>query len=115
MHAAHFLSLQYLCHRSFVSNPQQVYLLSSVLGSFTCPFAVLPSSSKMFCKATLVTVALALLASASPLTEQRSEPIAIPLAKRSSLTKEDGTFNHDKAVLHAVRIQKSVSPSTYAR
>lgn len=106
MHAARFLSLQYLLLQEFVSNPQQAHLLSSVLGSFTCLQAVLPSSSKMFCKATLVTVALALLASAGPLVEQRSEPISIPLAKRSSLTKEDGTFNHDKAVLHNVKIQK---------
>ena len=60
----------------------------------------------MFCKATLVTVALALLASATPIVEQRAEPIAIPLSNRSSLTKEDGTFNHEKAVLHAVKIQK---------
>ncbi|CAL1703550.1 unnamed protein product [Somion occarium] len=59
----------------------------------------------MFCKTYLFTVVLALFASASPLAEQRGEPIRIPLKKRSSLTNEDGTFNADKAILHNVKTQ----------
>ncbi|KAI0759837.1 acid protease [Trametes elegans] len=50
----------------------------------------------MFCKATLISVALALIAAASPV-EQGG--ISIPLTKRSTLTNQDGTFNHDKAIL----------------
>ncbi|KAF7797804.1 hypothetical protein EIP86_009009 [Pleurotus ostreatoroseus] len=55
----------------------------------------------MFCKATLVTAALALMAAASPLA--RDDGIVIPLAKRGSLTNADGTFNHEKAVLHNIK------------
>ncbi|KAH8102946.1 acid protease [Cristinia sonorae] len=55
----------------------------------------------MFCKATLVTVALALVASASPII--RDQGIRIALPKRSSLTKPDGTFDHDTAVIQTFR------------
>ncbi|EIW62808.1 acid protease [Trametes versicolor FP-101664 SS1] len=54
----------------------------------------------MFCKASLVTVALALIAAASPL---KDAGISIPLAKRSSLTNPDGTFNHEKAILSTIQ------------
>ncbi|OJT11687.1 Aspartic protease [Trametes pubescens] len=54
----------------------------------------------MFCKASLVTVALALIAAASPLQDAG---ISIPLAKRSSLTNADGTFNHEKAILSTIQ------------
>ncbi|KAI0368282.1 acid protease [Pilatotrama ljubarskyi] len=54
----------------------------------------------MFCKASLITVALALIAAASPVQEKSG--IRIPLAKRSSLTNEDGTFNHEKAIISTV-------------
>ena len=62
----------------------------------------------MFCKASLFTVALAFIASTPALSEPiRVKPgIPIGLQKRSSLTNADGTFNHEKAVLHAVKIQK---------
>lgn len=60
----------------------------------------------MFCKASLVTVALALMASATPVAQP--EGIKIPIAKRASLTKADGTFDHEKAVLHNIAIHKSV-------
>jgi len=55
----------------------------------------------MFCKATLFSVALAVLAAATPV-EQEAKGIIIPLAKRSSLTRADGTFNHEKAILQTV-------------
>lgn len=49
----------------------------------------------MFCKTSLVAVALALLASANPII--RENGVTIPLRKRASLTKADGTFDHEKA------------------
>ncbi|OJT10594.1 Aspartic protease [Trametes pubescens] len=54
----------------------------------------------MFCKASLVTVALALMAVASPLQDTG---VAVPFAKRSSLTNADGTFNHEKAILSTIQ------------
>lgn len=60
----------------------------------------------MFCKASLVTVALALLASATPIAQPEAEGIRIPLGKRSSLTKADGTFDHEKAILHNIAVHK---------
>ncbi|KAI0633574.1 acid protease [Trametes polyzona] len=56
----------------------------------------------MFCKASLITVALALIASASPIQESG---ISVPLTKRSSLTNADGTFNRDKAIISTVNTQ----------
>lgn len=58
----------------------------------------------MFCKATLLTVALALMASASPVTTKTG--IRITIEKRSSLTNADGTFNHDKAIIQTVKTLK---------
>lgn len=58
----------------------------------------------MFCKATLVSVALALLASANPIV--KAPGISIPLGERSSLTRADGSFDHEKAVLHNIKIHK---------
>jgi cathepsin D len=55
----------------------------------------------MFCKASLITVALALIASASPIAEETG--VRIPLSKRGTLTNADGTFNYEKAVLHSAR------------
>ncbi|KAF8509471.1 acid protease [Hysterangium stoloniferum] len=55
----------------------------------------------MFYKAAPFTVALALLAAAHP-AERKVQGVSIPLAKRSSLTREDGTFNHEKAILQTV-------------
>lgn len=62
----------------------------------------------MFCKASILTVALALLASASPIVEDTG--IRIPLEKRGTLTREDGTFNHEKALLHNIKTHKYASP-----
>lgn len=59
----------------------------------------------MLYKAPLLTVTFALMAAASPATRAG---IRIPLQKRSSLTKADGTFDHDKAVLQLTRVQKYV-------
>lgn len=58
----------------------------------------------MFCKASLLTVALALLASASPVVHDSG--LRIPLEKRGTLTKFDGTFDHEKALLHSVKTHK---------
>ncbi|KAI0692346.1 protease [Cerioporus squamosus] len=57
----------------------------------------------MFCKATLVTVALALIASASPIVVPSKSGVRIPIKKRGSLTNDDGTFNYDKVAHHIVR------------
>lgn len=62
----------------------------------------------MFCKATLITVALALIASASPIVVPTKSGIRVPLKKRGSLTNDDGTFNYDKVVRHIVRQKKCV-------
>ena len=58
----------------------------------------------MFCKASLFTVALALLASASPVVKEGG--IRIDLPKRSSLTRADGVFDHDKAIIASHRTIK---------
>ena len=65
----------------------------------------------MFCKATLVTVALALIAAATPIAHDETG-VRIPLAKRGSLTKADGTFDHEKAILHNVKTHKYVHQSS---
>ncbi|KAI8996510.1 acid protease [Trametes punicea] len=61
----------------------------------------------MFCKATLLTLALALLASATPVANEQfvAPGIRIPLHKRGSLKNEDGTFNHEKAVREIVKLK----------
>ena len=62
----------------------------------------------MFCKASLITVALALMASAAPSTAPTKKGITIPLQKRSSVTNADGTFNPDKALVQTVKTIKWV-------
>ncbi|OSD07013.1 acid protease [Trametes coccinea BRFM310] len=57
----------------------------------------------MFCKASLITVALALIAAASPIEERSPAGIHIPLAKRGSLTNADGTFNREKAIISTAK------------
>ena len=61
----------------------------------------------MFCKATLLTVALALMASATPIAPKKG--IAVPIQKRTSLKNSDGTFNADKALIESVKTAKCVS------
>lgn len=61
----------------------------------------------MFCKASLLTVALALVASANPIVKDTG--ITVPLRKRSSLTKSDGTFDHEKAIVQTAKTVKYVS------
>ncbi|KAH8101206.1 acid protease [Cristinia sonorae] len=56
----------------------------------------------MFCKATLLTVALALAASATPVARE-DEGVRIPLSKRVSLTKSDGSFDYDKALIQTYK------------
>ncbi|KAH9858927.1 acid protease [Lenzites betulinus] len=56
----------------------------------------------MFCKVSLVAVALALIAAASPTPDGG---ISIPFVKRNSLTNADGTFNHEKAILATIQTQ----------
>lgn len=65
----------------------------------------------MFCKATLVAAALALIASASPIVQETG--VGIPLQKRSSLTNADKTFNREKAIRHTVKIAKYVPTPFY--
>ena len=60
----------------------------------------------MFCKASLVTVALALMAAATPIATESG--INIELGKRATLTKADGTFDHEAAILHNIKTHKYV-------
>lgn len=58
----------------------------------------------MFCKASLLTVAVALVASATPIVQEQG--IRIDLPKRASLTKANGVFDHDRfLVSHAKTIK----------
>ncbi|KAL1950396.1 hypothetical protein VTO73DRAFT_5520 [Trametes versicolor] len=62
----------------------------------------------MFCKTTLITVALALLSSATPITHDDTlssvtNGIHVPLQKRGSLKTADGVFDYERAVRHLVR------------
>lgn len=67
----------------------------------------------MFCKASLITVALALLATATPVTYKQG--IRVPITKRSSLTRADGTFDYDQAAIQNVRTLKYVIIFTFLR
>ena len=58
----------------------------------------------MFSKASLVTLTLALMAAAGPIAQDTG--IRVPLGKRSSLTRPDGTFDSDKAALEHIRVHK---------
>lgn len=60
----------------------------------------------MFCKATLFSVALALIASASPIAQPNG--VRVALQKRGSLKNEDGTFNAEKVARELARVQKYV-------
>ncbi|OJT14715.1 Aspartic protease [Trametes pubescens] len=59
----------------------------------------------MFCKATLLTVALALLASANPVAREPTPAagLRIPLHRPRSLKDADGVFDHAKAVQEIVK------------
>lgn len=59
----------------------------------------------MFCKATLVTLALSLMVSANLIVRG---PMSISLAKRGGLTNSDGTFNIGKAINEITRQKKYV-------
>ncbi|KAI1791329.1 protease [Ganoderma leucocontextum] len=56
----------------------------------------------MFCKATLISVALALIASATPIAQPNG--VRVALQKRGSLINEDGTFNAEKVARELVRV-----------
>ncbi len=62
----------------------------------------------MFCKTTLLTIALALLASetVSHALHPANTGVRVPISKRRTLTNSDGTFNHDKAVREIVKLKK---------
>lgn len=60
----------------------------------------------MFCKATLFTVALALIASATPITPGS---VRIPLQKRGNLQNADGTFNREAAIREIVKLKKYIA------
>ncbi|KZT71389.1 acid protease [Daedalea quercina L-15889] len=71
----------------------------------------------MFCKSSLLTVALALLASATPVV--REAGVRIPIQKRSSLTKADGTVDHDAVIRETHRrnlitIDRKIGLQNYA-
>lgn len=62
----------------------------------------------MFCKATLLTVALALLASANPVAREPAPAagLRIPLHRPRSLKDSDGVFDHARAVQEIVKTKK---------
>lgn len=57
----------------------------------------------MFCKHTLLPLALTLFVSGVPMQDTGAR---IALHRRGDLTSEDGIFNYDKAFRHSVRIHK---------
>ena len=61
----------------------------------------------MFSKPALITVALALMAAATPIVQEETG-VRIPLTKRGSLTNADGTFNHERAILQNIKTHKFV-------
>ena len=86
------------------------FLLSASTSSQVSRLA-LHQSTAMFCKATLLAVALTLAASASPIARSPAPSgIRIPLQKRGSLKNADGTFNHEAAVREIVKLKKYVAP-----
>ena len=65
----------------------------------------------MFCKATLVTAALALMAAASPVNEAReprklSSGMHIPLHKRNGLKSANGIFNFEAAGREVTKLKQ---------
>ena len=59
----------------------------------------------MLCKATLLSLTLALIAAANPIANEE-RGIRIPVAARSGLTTADGVFDHDRAVTQTYRTIK---------
>ena len=55
--------------------------------------------------AAAVTLALSLLVSAIPQSEDENASIVVPLRKRTSFVKSDGTFDLELAVEHAVSVK----------
>jgi cathepsin D len=59
----------------------------------------------MFSKASLLTlVTLSLLAAANPVAK-RDQGVRIPLRKRNTFTKEDGTFDFEAANSHTAQVK----------
>jgi cathepsin D len=65
----------------------------------------------MFYKAFLFTLTLTLFATASPV-KKAGRGIHIPLSEPPTLTKPDGTFDLEKAILHGIVIQKYVTAAS---
>lgn len=69
-----------------------------------------PRLLTMFCKSTLLALALTLVASASPMAHEghhdATPGVSIPVHKRNTLTNADGTFNHERAVREIVKTKK---------
>lgn len=61
----------------------------------------------MFPKAALLALSFAFVASAA-LVDKPPNVIRIPLQKRSSLTKADGSFDREAAIRQTIKVQKSV-------
>jgi cathepsin D len=61
----------------------------------------------MFCKTPLFTITLALLATASPV--KKAGGIHVALSPPPTLTKLDGTFDLETAILHDVATQKYIA------
>lgn len=65
----------------------------------------------MFRKSALLTLALAVAVSTTPITQDRG--IAIALTKRGSLTHPNGTFNGEKAVAARLKLEKYVRAQVF--
>ena len=59
-----------------------------------------------FCKTYLLALTLALSVAATPLVPEPG--IRIPLYKRGSLTKPDGTFDRETTIRASVKVQKCI-------
>lgn len=59
----------------------------------------------MFCKATLLSFTLALIAAASPVVNEE-RGIRLPVSARANLTTAEGVFDHERAVAQLAKTIK---------
>lgn len=96
--------------------PPGVLLFSTALPAHSRIDGYSPTSTsarvKMFCNSALLSLALAVAVSASPITQDGG--IAIALTKRGSLTHPNGTFNGEKAVAARLKLERCVRPPVHS-
>ena len=81
-----------------------VPLVSSVGSSRFAPYPGTFLTSVMFLSVTIVLSALGFVSSATLSPINRHSGVRIPLPTRNSFVKADGTFDHDKAVMHGIKV-----------